>query len=62
MASLEKIEGIGPVYLDKLSKAGLKTVESLLKAGASPYGRNQIALETGISSTLTFFIAVESSG
>ena len=52
MASLEKIEGIGPVYLQKLASAGYKTVEGLLKAGASPSGRNQIAEETGISKTL----------
>jgi predicted flap endonuclease-1-like 5' DNA nuclease len=52
MASLEKIEGIGPVYLKKLANAGLKTVEGLLKAGASPSGRNQIAEDTGISKTL----------
>ena len=52
MASLEKIEGIGPVYLEKLSNAGLRTVEALLKAGAYPFGRNKIADETGISRTL----------
>lgn len=52
MASLEKIEGIGPVYLEKLSNVGLKTIEALLKQGASPSGRARIAEEAGISKSL----------
>ena len=37
------IEGIGPVYAERLAKAGIQTVEGLLKNGASPKGRQEIA-------------------
>jgi predicted flap endonuclease-1-like 5' DNA nuclease len=46
------IEGIGPVYAKKLAGAGLKTVEGLLKAGASPKGRKEIAEKSGIDVTM----------
>ncbi len=46
------IEGIGPAYAKKLAKAGLTTVEGLLKAGASPKGRKEIAEKSGIDVTL----------
>lgn len=52
MASIIEIEGIGPVYREKLIAYGIKTVEGLLKAGASPSGRTDIAEGTGISKTL----------
>jgi predicted flap endonuclease-1-like 5' DNA nuclease len=42
MTKLEKIEGIGPVYAEKLRAAGITTVEKLLDAGATPQGRQQI--------------------
>jgi predicted flap endonuclease-1-like 5' DNA nuclease len=42
MTKLEKIEGIGPVYAEKLRTAGITTVEKLLDAGATPQGRQQI--------------------
>ncbi len=45
------IEGIGPVYARKLSKAGIRSVESLLKKGASAKGRKEIAAATGITHT-----------
>ncbi len=48
MARLETIEGIGPVYADKLRAAGLGSVEALLRAGATPQGRRQLAESTGI--------------
>lgn len=52
MASILKIEGIGPVYREKLITFGIKTVEALLKQGASPSGRRAISEGTGISSGL----------
>jgi predicted flap endonuclease-1-like 5' DNA nuclease len=52
MASILKIEGIGEVYRGKLVSYGIKTVEALLKQGASSYGRREIAEGTGISSGL----------
>jgi predicted flap endonuclease-1-like 5' DNA nuclease len=52
MTKLIDIEGIGKVYAEKLAGAGLTTVEALLKAGASPEGRQALAEETGISRKL----------
>lgn len=52
MASIVEIEGIGPVYREKLIAYGIKTVEGLLKAGASPSGRAEIEKGSGISKTL----------
>ncbi len=52
MASILEIEGIGEVYRGKLVSYGVKTVEALLKQGASPSGRKAIADGTGISSGL----------
>ena len=52
MASIIEIEGIGEAYRDKLRGYGIKTVEGLLKAGASPRGRESIAEGAGISKTL----------
>jgi len=49
MASILEIEGIGPVYRDKLITYGIRTVEALLKQGASSSGRSKIAAGTGIS-------------
>lgn len=43
------IEGIGPVYAEKLGAVGIKTVEALLEAGASKKGRDEIAEKTGIA-------------
>jgi len=52
MAKIIEIEGIGPVYAAKLQEIGIKTVEALLKAGAQPKGREDIAEKTGISKDL----------
>ena len=52
MASIEKIEGIGAAYQKKLAAVGIKTVEALLKQGASESGREKIAKETGIAGSL----------
>ena len=52
MAKIIDIEGIGKVYAEKLADAGLTTVEALLKAGASPKGRQALAEKTDISGKL----------
>jgi len=52
MTKIVDIEGIGSVYAEKLIKAGVRSVESLLKQGATPRGREEIAESTGISKTL----------
>jgi predicted flap endonuclease-1-like 5' DNA nuclease len=52
MAKIIDIEGIGKVYAEKLENAGFTTVEALLKAGASPNGRQALAEKTGISGKL----------
>ncbi|MGH1470666.1 MAG: DUF4332 domain-containing protein [Cellvibrionaceae bacterium] len=49
MSKVEDIEGVGPAYAEKLEKAGVKTVEGLLKAGAEKSGRKEIAEKSGIS-------------
>ncbi|MBN1178725.1 MAG: DUF4332 domain-containing protein [Anaerolineae bacterium] len=48
MAKLETIEGIGPVYADKLRAAGVATVEALLATGAASKGRKELAEKIGI--------------
>ena len=42
------IQGIGPVYAEKLIAAGIETVDLLLEKGASAKGRQAIEDETGI--------------
>ena len=46
------IEGIGPKYAEKLKKAGVRSVDALLKKGASEKGRKAIEAASGISSAL----------
>ncbi len=46
------IEGIGPVYAQKLEAAGIKTTDDLLKEGATRTGRSKLAETTGISEKL----------
>ena len=46
------IEGIGPVYAEKLIAAGIKTDKDLLEKCAKPAGRKALAEETGISPKL----------
>lgn len=48
MANIIDIEGIGPVYAEKLALANIKTVEALLKEGATKKGRQTIAAASGI--------------
>ena len=52
MANLLRVEGIGEVYTQKLSDAGIKTTNALLKQGATLKGRKEIAENSGISETL----------
>jgi len=52
MASIIKIEGIGPVYQQKLQSVGVKTVEKLLKTGATSAGRDKLAKDADISRDL----------
>lgn len=49
MTNLRKVEGIGEQYAQKLADAGIKTTEALLKKGAHPKGRKEIADATGLS-------------
>jgi len=52
MAKIIDIEGIGPVYAQKLIAIGITTTNKLLKKGATPKGREELAKETGISGDL----------
>lgn len=52
MTHINEIEGIGPLHAEKLESHGIKTVEDLLKAGASPNGREELVRKTGISNHL----------
>lgn len=49
---LTDIEGIGPVYADTLAGLGLRTTTDLLRAGADPKGREDLAVSTGINKKL----------
>ena len=46
------IEGLGVKNTAKLNKAGIRSVEALLKKGASDKGRKEIAAATKITPTL----------
>ena len=52
MTALNKIEGIGPKYEAELKKAGITSIEALLKKGSTPKGRKELAETTGISDRL----------
>lgn len=47
-----KIEGIGPVYAEKLVALGIETSRDLLDAGRTPKGREELAEKTGLSPKL----------
>jgi predicted flap endonuclease-1-like 5' DNA nuclease len=47
--TIEGIEGIGHFYGEKLRAAGIRTVEDLRNAGATPQGRDELADKTGIA-------------
>ena len=48
MTKLSTIEGIGPVYEEKLIGAGVTSCEGLLEQGATAAGRKQIEEASGI--------------
>jgi predicted flap endonuclease-1-like 5' DNA nuclease len=52
MTKLVDIEGVGPAYAAKLETAGVKDSEALLKMGATPKGRKELATKSGIDGTL----------
>lgn len=52
MASIDAIEGIGHKHATSLRKARIRTVEALLKNGATRRGRRDIAATTNISEKL----------
>ena len=52
MANVKDIEGIGKTNGRKLEKEGIKTLEGLLKRGASRKGRREIAKNCKISEKL----------
>lgn len=47
-----EIEGVGQAYADKLTAAGVSTVDELLEQGRTPSGRKKLAEATGISPKL----------
>ena len=49
MTKLTEVEGIGPSYAAKLSEAGCKTQEQLLKDCGQKKGRKSLAEKSGIS-------------
>jgi len=46
------VEGIGPVYAEKLKSAGAETTKDLLKLAKTPAARKKLAGATGIAETL----------
>ncbi len=46
---ISDIEGIGPVFAEKLSAAGVRTVEGLLEMGGMRKGRQALADASGIA-------------
>ncbi|MFC1835708.1 DUF4332 domain-containing protein, partial [Thermodesulfobacteriota bacterium] len=48
---IEDIEGIGPVYGEKLRAAGIRTTGELLERGHDPKGRKEIAAQTDLDSS-----------
>ena len=52
MAKIIDVEGIGPIYTQRLAAIGVKTTNKLLKKGATPQGRQDLAQKTGISEDL----------
>ncbi len=52
MPKVVDIEGVGPAYAAKLEAAGVKDTDMLLKMGATPKGRQDLAEKTGITEKL----------
>lgn len=49
MTKLIDIEGVGEAYAGKMKAAGVATIETLLKKGATPKGRKELSEKSGIS-------------
>jgi predicted flap endonuclease-1-like 5' DNA nuclease len=49
---IEEIEGIGPVYGEKLRQAGVKSTEEILKRACDRKGRQELAEATGLDASL----------
>jgi predicted flap endonuclease-1-like 5' DNA nuclease len=49
---IDEIEGIGPVYREKLGEAGIDDTDALLKACGSAKGRKEICDRIGVSEKL----------
>ena len=52
MTKLLEVEGIGPKFAEKLKTKGVRSAEDLLKKGATPKGRKELAENTGIGDAL----------
>ena len=52
MATITDIQGVGAAFATKLRKAGIRTTEALLAAGATKKGRQELAKATGLSPKL----------
>ena len=52
MTKIIDVEGIGPKYAEKLLKVGISNTSALLKAGATPKGRKELAEKAGIGDAL----------
>jgi predicted flap endonuclease-1-like 5' DNA nuclease len=52
MTKLVDIEGVGESYAEKLKTAGVRSIEGLLKKGATPQGRQKISELSGTSDAL----------
>lgn len=46
------IQGIGPIYAEKLIAVGIETVDQLLEKGCCPKGRKELEEKTGIRGDL----------
>lgn len=52
MARIIQVEGIGPIYAQKLQDVGIRTTDALLEAGRTPRGREKLSEAAGIDGTL----------
>lgn len=50
--NIEKIEGIGPKFAQKLVEQGIRSTSALLKAAGNRKGREDLAAKSGISEKL----------
>jgi predicted flap endonuclease-1-like 5' DNA nuclease len=50
--NIEEIEGIGRIYGKRLRKAGIKTINDLLKVGSSRNGRYVLSKKVGVSPSI----------